>query len=211
MGYRQTTTVILAVLGAVGGNAFEFKTGDLLFEASGDSEFSNAITEATAGADGVSYVHVGMAVVDVDGNTSVIEADPDKGVRIISVEEFLNNSVKIGDRPGVTVKRLQKEFPAEQAAERAMSHLGEPYDWWYLPGNGKMYCSELIYETFLTENGEHIFTAAPMNFRWPDGTIGEFWTKLYDELGVDVPEGLPGTNPNGMSKDPVLTEVYRYF
>ena len=50
-----------------------------------------------------------------------------------------------------------------------------------------------------------------MNFRTSDGIMPEFWTRLYDGLGLPVPEGEPGTNPQDLSKDPKLAEIYRYF
>ncbi|MCH5325636.1 MAG: hypothetical protein J1E29_00345, partial [Duncaniella sp.] len=77
----------------------------------------------------------------------------------------------------------------------------------FLPDNDKMYCSELVYESYLTESGAHIFEAAPMNFRAADGSMPQFWLELYAELGVPVPEGIPGTNPNDLSKSPLLKIV----
>ena len=74
-----------------------------------------------------------------------------------------------------------------------------------------MYCSELIYESFLRRDGSHLFTAIPMSFRDKDGNMPSFWVELFKGLGMDVPEGEPGTNPNDMSKDPVLRLVHRYF
>lgn len=70
-----------------------------------------------------------------------------------------------------------------------------------------MYCSELVYESYLDDNGEHIFLARPMNFRAPDGSMPQFWVELYDALGCPVPEGVPGTNPNDMYMSPVLKPV----
>lgn len=74
-----------------------------------------------------------------------------------------------------------------------------------------MYCSELIYESFLRRDGTHVFTAIPMSFRDKDGNMPEFWTELFKGLEMDVPEGEPGTNPNEMSKDAALKPVHRYF
>ena len=87
--------------------------------------------------------------------------------------------------------------------------LGLPYDWSYLPGNGKIYCSELVYESFIDRGGKHVFTASPMNFRDSGGNLPEFWSDLFARLGEKVPEGVPGTNPNGLARESCLTEVYR--
>lgn len=62
-----------------------------------------------------------------------------------------------------------------------------------------------------SENGTPLFTARPMNFRAADGTLPQFWADLFDQLGEQVPEGLPGTNPNDMAREELLEEVHRYF
>lgn len=192
-------------------NAFEYKDADLIFQVSGHSPFSEAITSATGSPDSLSYVHVGIIHLCPDGSLNVIEASPEVGVRELPLEEFLSESIKINGKPGVVIKRIKVDIPVSDIIRRAQSFLGQPYDWYYLPDNEMLYCSELIYESYLDENGEHIFTANPMNFRAPDGSMPEFWTNLYQKLGIDVPEGIPGTNPNDISRDPQLKEVYRFF
>lgn len=187
------------------------KTGDLLFQISGTSDFSKAISASTGVSDMPDFVHVGIVVVEDDTVVNVFEASPEAGVRIVDINKFLDSSPKAGNRPGVVVKRLSADFDAGSTAENAKKYLGEEYDWWYLPDNGKMYCSELVYESFLSPEGEHIFQASPMNFRDADGNMPEFWIKLYEKLGVDIPEGIPGTNPNSLSQDSRLEEIYRYF
>ena len=102
-------------------------------------------------------------------------------------------------------------FPASQALARAESHLGEAYDWSFLPDNGKMYCSELVYESYRLKDGRALFSARPMNFRDAEGNLPDFWDTLFQELGEDIPEGLPGTNPNDLSKESSLVEIWRSF
>ena len=184
----------------------DLRTGDLLFQTEGVSDFSQAISAATA-KDTVSFVHVAIVNVGNDGNIEIIEASPQYGVRICSIDEFFKITKAQTDGPSYTVMRLDGDYPVAQAVERARTFIGQPYDWYYLPDNGKMYCSELVYEAFLNGEGEHIFNAVPMNFRAPDGSMPQFWTDLYNELGIDVPEGVPGTNPNDLSKDPRLVNL----
>lgn len=180
----------------------------MLFQISGNgSEFSEAIVESTLSLDSLNFDHVGIFFYDKDHQPNVIEASPQNGVTITPLHQFLNSSPMINNKPGLVVKRLNIEFPVERSIRLALDHLGEPYDWFFLPDNGKMYCSELVYESFLTENGDHIFQSQPMNFRAPDGTMPEFWVNLYNELGVDIPEGIPGTNPNDLFKSSNLIEI----
>lgn len=187
------------------------RTGDLLFQGKGNSDFSKAIAASTDANDSINFVHVGLALITAEGLTKIVEASPEEGVRIIGLEEFLNNSPQIDGSPYVVVKRLNIVYSLDTAVRNALTFLGQPYDWWYLPDNGKIYCSELIYESFIDEDGKHLFQSKPMSFTGPDGTIPEFWIDLYQRLGMDVPQGVMGTNPNDLSRDPNLTEVLRFF
>ena len=47
-------------------------------------------------------------------------------------------------------------------------------------------------------DGTFIFDAAPMSFRDSNGELPLYWEQLFASLGVPVPEGLPGTNPQDM-------------
>lgn len=199
------------ILSACAGDRFVPQAGDLLFEIGSDSSFSNAITDATAQDEELKFAHVAIVAADENGDLCVIEASGHGGVVCRSLDDFLMSAPKVNGCPGVVVKRVCAEFSVEETIARAREHLGEEYDWWYLPDNGRMYCSELVYECFRTPDGEPLFSASPMNFRAADGSIPEFWRKLFAELDAPIPEGVAGTNPNDMSNDPVLREVYRYF
>ena len=59
---------------------------------------------------------------------------------------------------------------------------------------------QAVYESFRDKKGNRIFESRPMNFRSADGTYPEYWVKLFDSLGMDIPQGVPGTNPNDMSR-----------
>ncbi|MCH5235316.1 MAG: hypothetical protein J1E16_08460 [Muribaculaceae bacterium] len=187
-------------------NAEELRTGDLIFVGEGKGEFSKAISEATAPSDSLKFVHVGI-IERSESDIQVVEASPEEGVRIISLVNFIEETPEINGVHQFVIKRLTIDFPVEEVLKRTKSYLGEPYDWWYLPDNGKMYCSELVYESFLDSEGNHIFTSQPMNFRSPDGSMPQFWIDLFNELGQEVPEGVPGTNPSDLSKSPFLRTI----
>lgn len=115
-----------------------------------------------------------------------------------------------GKGAGVVVMRVNCDFSVKEAVHRAESMLRLPYDWSYLPDNNKLYCSELIYESYLNPAGDHIFQSRPMNFLSPDGTFPQFWTELFSTLGEEIPQGTPGTNPNDLAHESCLVEVHRY-
>ncbi|MCI1640470.1 MAG: hypothetical protein LKI42_04255 [Bacteroidales bacterium] len=186
------------------------KEGDLVFEVSEPSAFSDAITDATAQKDSIKYSHV--AVFDMEnGKPYVIEASSKKGVVLTPWQDFVDSSRQINGKPGLVVMRVDKAFPLSEAVKRAKSLIGESYDWSFLPDNGKMYCSELVYMSYRYKDGTPVFTEHPMNFLDSKGEMPAFWTELFNKLGEPVPQGVPGTNPNDMSKEPVLKEVHRYF
>jgi hypothetical protein len=69
----------------------------------------------------------------------------------------------------------------------------------------------LVYQSFINDDGTPVFQAKPMSFRDSEGNIPQFWRDLFKSLGEEIPEGVAGTNPNDMSQEEILTEVYRYF
>ncbi len=190
-----------------GDTAYIPREGDLLFVVDTSSAFSKAITDATAWNDSLKYSHVAIVAVE-DGKPYVLEASSEHGVVRAEWDDFMGTSASSEDKPKIVIMRFTVDYPVEQAIERAKSHLGKPYDWSFLPDNGKFYCSELVYDCYRRANGTPLFTAEPMNFRDADGNIPAYWLELFGRLGEPVPEGVPGTNPNDLAKEPILTIVY---
>lgn len=191
-------------------DGYEARNGDLLFEVAADSPMSSAVAAATAQGDSLKFSHVAIVGVDAD-SVFVIEATGRGGVISRSLDCFLDSATVVAGRPGIVVKRLAEPFPAREAVARAVARIGASYDWTFLPDNDAYYCSELVYECFLDASSGHIFIARPMNFLDASGHMPQFWTELFSKLGMEVPQGVPGTNPNDMSKHPGLQEVYRFF
>ena len=54
---------------------FPLETGDLLFQVTGRSAYTDAISSVTKGIKELNFTHVGVAYVE-DGKTSVLEAIP---------------------------------------------------------------------------------------------------------------------------------------
>lgn len=188
---------------------FVFRSGDLVFCVAGTEGMSSAVAASTAWGDSVKFDHVAIVAVN-EGIPYIIEATSSAGVRCIPWEEFLETSSG-GGRRGAVVMRVNTEFPLDKAIDRAMECIGQEYDWHFLPDNGKLYCSELVWECYRWDDGSRLFSASPMNFRDSEGNMPEFWTALFEKFGEPVPEGVPGTNPNDMSKSPELTFVHRFF
>lgn len=178
----------------------------------GGTEFGDdgAITAATGRIEAPGFSHVGI-FARYDGTDAVLEAAPEGGVRISPLREFLDGSARIDGRPAAVAMRLRDTAGLAASLRRAFGFLGLPYDCSFRPDNGKLYCSELVWESYRTPDGRRRFPARPMNFRAADGSMPAFWTELFERLGEAIPEGEPGTNPNDMAHDPQLYEVGRWF
>ncbi len=171
------------------------QSGDLIFLQDNWSDMSKAINASTG-----QYTHVALVERDSTGKVWVIEATPKEGVSKQSFNAFKNrNETRYF---GYHVYRLTVPFDTAAVIARANSLIGKPYDNAFLPDNDAYYCSELIQTAF----GD-LFESKPMNWRDKDGNLPEYWQKHFAELGMPVPEGVPGTNPTDLSRSPLLRKL----
>ena len=167
------------------------QTGDLIFFTGGSSSMDDAISSST----GDGFVHVAIVEVDSEGTVWLIDATPQKGV---SREKLLE------EKGNMVLKRLKDSTGVTASVQRAKGLIGSPYDFAFLPDNDAYYCSEIVYECFLRPDGSHIFSCQPMNFLDSEGNLPEYWKELFEKLQMDVPQGLPGTNPEDLSRSTTL-------
>ncbi|MDD2594809.1 MAG: YiiX/YebB-like N1pC/P60 family cysteine hydrolase [Bacteroidales bacterium] len=169
----------------------DIRNGDLLFVRASDSDFSQAIDASTA-VDGMeSFDHVAIAMVK-DGEIYVIEAAPRTGVVCRPFAEFSAES----GADNIVMVHPNFKFDTDIVLLRALSYVGRPYDFYFIPTDEALYCSELVYEAFVDAGGNHMFQTVPMNFRAADGTMPQYWVDHFEKTGMKVPEGVQGTNPN---------------
>ena len=101
---------------------------------------------------------------------------------------------------------------ATQWFERALGYIGRTYDFAFSPVNDSIYCSELVWLSYLDNEGKPIFSTVPMSFRNKHtGQIDSAWVAHFAQYGVPIPEGVEGTNPSQMSLDTVIRIVYKYY
>lgn len=188
------------------------KTGDLLFigipgdYSLNESEMDGAISAATGSKD-LNLIHVAILEVGKD-TTWIIDATIKHGVDRHPLDTMLKEfTLKDGSQPTYIVKRLKDSRKAAQYVENAKQFLGLPYDVAFLPNNGALYCSELVRESYRTENGAFIFDEKPMNFKNSEGEFPLYWQQLFALIGQSIPQDEPGTNPQDMSNAPVLKLV----
>jgi hypothetical protein len=196
---RSFVFVLIVFLMFIAENGFgqvELKTGDILFRGTNPSNLSEAIDEVTQTGEGHHFSHVGM--VEVAGaDVFVYHAEGKKGVCKEPLDSFAMD--ESGRRLYVEAYRLKPRFKnnIDSAILRVKSVLGEPYNYTYIMEDKGYYCSELIYWAF---EADSVFKLNPMTFK--DLETDEFhpgWIEHYEKLGIEIPEGLPGCNPNGMA------------
>lgn len=190
--YRVLFCAVLLCCGAVQAQtmADSLRSGDLLFVRDMGG-MGQAVSEATG-----EYTHV--ALVERDGDSLfVIDATPDLGVarRPLTTDNWPLTTID--------VYRLSVPFDTADVLRRAHALLGCPYDSTFLPSNNAYYCSELIQAVFIID-GELMFHSSPMNWRDAKGRMPRYWRRHFKRLGMKVPEGVPGTNPTGLARSPIL-------
>lgn len=200
----------------------KLKNGDLIFvglPVGYDAEtgtMDDAIASATGNEGGLNIIHVAIAEVKAD-SVWIIDATIAHGVDRHPLDTFLTDfTLKDGRYPEFIVKRIKNRcghndgvessacVDVDAAVERAKTFCGRAYDQWFLPDNEQLYCSELVQRSYLDEDGNQVFDSEPMNFKAPDGTMPKYWVWLFDKLGMEIPQGVPGTNPQSMSKSDIL-------
>ena len=178
----------------------DLRPGDLLFF-SEEGAMDNAIKASTG-----QYTHVAMVESLGQRDTVwIIDATQKHGVSRRPL------TIKYGSSDFPDVYRFRDGcFSIDSVLARARSFIGQPYDNAFLPDNGALYCSELVYEVFLddcSDKGKHLIEAKPMNWRDKNGNLPQYWQEHFKKLGMPVPEGVPGTNPTDMSRSPILKKL----
>ena len=171
--------------------------GDFVFVSADSSSFDDAIASVTSNDKQCDFSHVGLIHV-TDSGVFVIEAIP-KGVVYTHIEIFMEKNKSAIIR----LARLKDEFKQyiPQAIRTAYSHIGKEYDFSFDLTNDTYYCSELVHLAFVAASDDSLFfDTPPMTFKTANSDeFYPYWISYFQDLGIDIPEGQPGLNPNGMS------------
>jgi hypothetical protein len=177
-------------------NKMPILTGDIIFTSPNfsnkDSDFSNAINDVTKTELQTNYTHVGIAEI-INDSIWIFHSTPEKGV----VRELLD--IFLEDVETAHVYRLKDNHEIiPDIIDNAKKYVGQKYDYAFLLNNITQYCSGYIFNIARKYN---IFELEPMTFKNQDtNEFDDFWINYYNDLDIDIPEGEPGCNPNGMAK-----------
>lgn len=165
----------------------------------------DAIAAVTGKEGEMNLIHVAIAEVEAD-SVWIIDATFAHGVDRHPLDTFLADFRFRNGEPEYIVKRV-KSVDVDAAVERAKAFCGRAYDYRFAEDNEDLYCSELVQKCYLDGDGQPVFPSEPMNWLAPDGTMPVYWERLFGMMGMDVPQGLPGTNPQRMSESDYLQAV----
>lgn len=171
----------------------ELKTGDLIFFGTDGHDLSGAINRVTQRSSNFSFDHVGIIELKND-SIFIIHASSKKGSVREDFTAFPSDKAK-----QLALFRIKEDYRAAipQAIETAKNMLGKPYNWSYVLTDNSYYCSDFIERIF---RSAQLFELEPMTFVNPKtGKTDEYWIQFYQKLDMEVPEGKPGCNPNGLA------------
>lgn len=222
---KHLKSSVLFLLGAVlffasCGREDSLKSGDLVFVKIpmdynlDEASMERAIGQATSAEKEMNVIHVAILELE-DGQEWIIDATIRHNVDRHPLDTFLKDfTLRDGSLPEFEVKRLKDKSLqklSKQFILNAKQYLGQEYDLYFKADNGKMYCSELVQNSYLRPDGSFIFPSLAMNFRDEDGSMPVYWEQLFERLGEAIPQGEDGTNPKQMSLDEGLETVHAAF
>ena len=185
-------------------NELEIKTGDIVFRGTTNSELSQAINDVTQTVIKTNYTHMGVCEV-IDNKVFVYHADFDKGVVKDFLIDFLQpekDSEYIADL--YRIKNTDKN-KLKAVIKDANALIGNEYNTTYILEDRGYYCSEYVYELFKKDS---VFDLEPMTFKDPKtNNFHEGWIEHYQKLGIEIPEGKLGCNPNVMANSETISFV----
>lgn len=176
----------------------QLRSCDLLFCINPEG---NAITDVTHGADGLQIDHVGIY-----HKGKVIEAVPHRGVCLTPIDSFMKRNQYL-----IIIGRVVTPFSKRKTIRQAKRCIGLPYDSLYIPDLRAVYCSELVQQCYVDKHGQQVFEPIGMTFRDSTGEIPDYWTDFYRRFGMQVPEGLEGSNPGELSRRHCIKLLFRTF
>ncbi len=180
------------------------ENGDLLFVGNSEGNLSNAINAVTQTSHKTDYSHISL--VEKSGKEIwVLHAAPENGSERITLKEFLKTQKKDGSQ--IDVYRIKKVFHPDfdHAIQKAKTMLGKPYNFSYILSDTAYYCSDFVYHSFEKDS---IFEMNPMTFKNPgESDFNQDWVDFYKKMNLEIPEGKPGCNPNGMAASEKLERI----
>lgn len=198
-----TTINIITILLSFGANAQDnqLKNGDLIFVSEDNTSFSKAINHATNHLD-QNYSHVGILQLSKT-DTFVWHATPRHGVARQRYTTFMVENSSSSCYLYRIIKHKKIHYDRHFRAGRKL--IGLPYNYSFIPNDTSYYCSEFVLKLM---GNDLRYPLIPMNFKdLATGEMPGFWIDYYKKLQIEIPQGTLGSNPNDLSKSPLLKYI----
>lgn len=182
------------------------RNGDLIFVGAQTDHLSGAINRVTQTKSTENFDHIGLIEVTKD-SIFVLHAAPRGGSQRENFTLFYKNQSEKNN--SLVVYRLKQPFQhaISEGIRKAKTMLGKPYNVSYILNEEAYYCSDYVERAFREEG---IFELEPMTFIDPaTGKDDAYWVRFYKDLGIAIPNGELGCNPNGMAKSEKLIRIGR--
>ena len=205
---KLSICILIYTTACISEKSGKIRNGDIVFRANTESDLSKAINDVTQTQEKFNYTHIGICEV-VNNEVYVYHASSNRGVCKDLLSEFcqpIKNSYFIVD-----LYRINdfNEEQIDRAITKADALLDKSYNETYILEDEGYYCSEYIYELFKTDS---VFTLEPMTFK--ESVTNNFhpvWVDYYSKLGIAIPEGQLGCNPNGMANNKNITLIKNIY
>lgn len=185
-----------------------FQNGDLIFVGipmdytlAFDSVDSGKLIVVNQGVDtNINYIHVG--ILELEGDSSwVIDATIRYGISRRPLSVFMQDfTLPDGKLPRFDVMRLQDNSKVDLYVGNAKKFCGRPYNSLFSRNTDSLYCSQLVYESYINADGKRIFSEGPMNFKNKDGEFPPYWTWLFGVLNQEIPQDKLGILPAAIAE-----------
>ena len=156
---------------------------------------------------GTNYIHVAMLNVEKDG-LWVVDATLKHGVDRYPLDTFLHDfTLPDGNYPRFEIFRLKNNREADNYMDNAKTFVGRAYDVDFLLENEAQYCSELVYNSYVSSVGVPLFHQVAMNFKNLDSKYPLYWKELFDFIDHPIPQGKQGTTPESLTHEESLQQM----
>lgn len=141
----------------------------------------------------------------VENNVFVYHADLGKGVVKELLIDFLKSPNETEYVADIYRIKNAKKINFKSAIKEANVLIGNEYNTTYILEDDGYYCSEYVYELFKKDS---VFDLEPMTFKDPKtNSFHKGWIEHYQKLGIEIPEGKLGCNPNVMASSVTIRFV----
>jgi len=172
------------------------KNGDLIFVGAEKENLSGAINRVTQTRSHLAFDHVGI-IERIQDSIFILHASPGKGCARESLPAYLKKAQHTQTKFEIFRLHENFQYSITAALQTAKPLLGQAYNWSYIANDTSLYCSDFIERIF---RKDAIFDLEPMTFINPaTNKIDSYWLNFYTKLGLEVPEGQLGCNPNGLA------------